>query len=65
MPYQEDRAVWFQGQGLWQHVPEADWRDWIWQLKNRITSVAQLERYMTLTPEEKAGCLFADKKLSL
>lgn len=65
MPYTEDRAAWFEGQGLWQHIPESDWRDWTWQLKNRLTSVAQLEQFMTLTPEEKAGCLFADKKLSL
>ena len=65
MPYTEDRAVWFEGQGLWQHVPQSDWQDWTWQLKNRITSVAQLEQFMTLTPDEKAGCYFADKKLSL
>jgi lysine 2,3-aminomutase len=65
MPYIEDRATWFEGQGLWQHIPESDWRSWTWQLKNRITSVAQLEQYMTLTPDEKAGCYFADKKLSL
>jgi lysine 2,3-aminomutase len=65
MPYNEDRAAWFDGQGLWQHVPESDWRDWNWQLKNRITNAAQLEQYMTLTPEEKAGCLFANQKLAL
>lgn len=65
MPYTEDRSVWFEGQGLWAHVPEADWHDWVWQLKNRITTVGQLERYMTLTPEEKAGCLFASHKLAL
>jgi lysine 2,3-aminomutase len=65
MAYQEDRAVWFEGQGLWQHIPASDWQDWVWQLKNRITSITQLEGYMTLTAEEKAGCLFADKKLSL
>ena len=56
---------WFEGQGLWQHVPEAEWGDWAWQLKNRLTTVAQLERYMTLTPEEKAGCEFANQKLAL
>ena len=38
MSYIEDRASWFAGQGLWQHLPESDWRDWNWQLKNRITS---------------------------
>ncbi|MBI5423154.1 MAG: KamA family radical SAM protein [Opitutae bacterium] len=65
MPYIEDRAAWFEGQGLWQHIPESDWRDWTWQLKNRITTVEQLERLMTLTPEEKAGCLFASHKLAL
>ena len=50
MPYSEDRNKWFEGQGLWQHVPESDWHDWVWQLKNRITSKEQLERYMALTP---------------
>jgi lysine 2,3-aminomutase len=65
MPYIENRGAWFEGQGHWQHVPESDWQNWTWQLKNRITSVAQLEQFMTLTPEEKAGCYFADQKLSL
>ena len=65
MSYIEDRASWFAGQGLWQHLPESEWRDWNWQLKNRITSAAQLEQYMTLTPEEKAGCVFANQKLAL
>ena len=65
MPYTEDRASWFEGQGLWQHIPERDWRDWTWQLKNRITTVAQLEQFMTLTADEKAGCAFANQKLAL
>lgn len=65
MAYTENRDQWFEGQGLWQHIPEAQWRDWTWQLKNRLTSVAQLEQFMTLTAEEKAGCYFADQKLSL
>jgi lysine 2,3-aminomutase len=65
MPYTEDRSAWFDGQGLWQHIPQADWNDWTWQLKNRLTTVEQLEQYMTLTPEEKAGCAFASHKLAL
>jgi len=65
MSYHEDRSAWFAGQGLWSHIPEADWKDWTWQLKNRLTSIEQLERYMTLTPEERAGCLFAKDKLAL
>ena len=65
MSYTEDRSAWFEGQGLWQHIPESDWGDWNWQLKNRLTSGAQLEQYMTLTPEEKGGCAFASHKLAL
>jgi lysine 2,3-aminomutase len=65
MPYTEDRSAWFDGQGLWQHVPESSWRDWVWQLKNRITTTEQLEQLMTLTDEEKAGCAYANQKLAL
>jgi lysine 2,3-aminomutase len=65
MPYVEDRSAWYEGQGLWQHIPESQWRDWIWQLKNRITTTEQLEQLMTLTEDEKAGCAFANQKLAL
>jgi lysine 2,3-aminomutase len=65
MAYTEDRAAWFEGQGLWAHVPESDWQDWGWQLKNRITTLDQLERYMVLTHEERRGIAFAGHKLSL
>lgn len=56
---------WHQGQGLWSHVSPEDWQSWTWQLKNRLTRVEQLEEHMTLSPEEKAGCYFADKRLAL
>ena len=53
------------GRGFWSHVPEADWNDWRWQLKNRITSLEQLQRLMpTLSPEEHAGTLLANSKLA-
>jgi lysine 2,3-aminomutase len=65
MSFTEDRASWFEGQGLWQHVPASDWSNWTWQLKNRLTSGADLERFMKLTPEEKAGCAFANHKLAV
>ena len=54
------------GRGFWSNVPDADWNDHRWQLKNRITTLAQLERLMpTLTPEEHAGVMLANTKLSL
>ena len=59
------RDRWQGGQGLWADVPASDWNDWHWQLRNRITTLAQLEARMTLTPEERAGCLFAPGKLAM
>ncbi|MEM8867481.1 MAG: KamA family radical SAM protein [Verrucomicrobiota bacterium] len=56
---------WHQGQGLWADVPPEDWSNWKWQLKNRITKLEHLEKYLELTAEERAGCLFADKKLAV
>ena len=54
------------GRGFWADVSDADWNDWRWQLRNRITSLAQLQKFLpTLTPEEHAGTLFAANKLSL
>ena len=56
---------WHQGQGLWADVPAEDWNDWKWQLKNRITKLEQLEELIELTPDERAGCIFAKNKLAL
>lgn len=54
------------GRGFWRHIPDKDWNDWRWQLKNRIHSLEQLQRLMpTLTPEEHAGAILANKKLAL
>src|SRR3989449_4883141 len=54
------------GRGFWSDVPEADWNDWRWQLKYRITSVEHLQKLMpTLTPEEFAGSKLANTKLAL
>lgn len=56
---------WFQGQGRWADVSAEDWNNWKWQLKKRITKLEQLEELIDLTPDERAGCLFAAKKLAL
>src|SRR5437773_1736289 len=54
------------GRGFWPDVPDADWNQWRWQLKNRITSLEQLQRLMpTLTPEEYAGTKLANTRLAL
>ncbi len=54
------------GRGYWHDVSDADWNDWRWQLKHRITTPEQLQRLMpTLTPEEFAGAKLANTKLAL
>jgi lysine 2,3-aminomutase len=54
------------GRGFWSDVSDADWNDWRWQLKHRITSLEQLNRLLpTLTPEEYAGTQLANTKLAL
>jgi lysine 2,3-aminomutase len=56
---------WRSGKGLWSQVSDQDWNNWVWQLQNRLTSLEQLEEHIKLTPEERKGCLLADKKLAL
>lgn len=64
--YPNDRPEsWHRGQGLWEDVPFEKWSSWVWQLQNRITRVEELEEHLTLTPSERAGCIFANKKLAL
>lgn len=37
------------------HVPDEQWNDWKWQVKNRIETLDQLKKYIQLTPEEEEG----------
>jgi lysine 2,3-aminomutase len=54
------------GRGFWSNVSDENWNDWRWQLKNRITTVEQLEKYLpTLTPEERTGAILANTKLAM
>src|SRR3989454_6790786 len=54
------------GRGFWSDVSDADWNNWRWQLKHRVTTLEQLQRLMpSLTPEEYAGTRLANTKLAL
>ena len=54
------------GRGRWEGVSETDWNDWRWQMKNRITTVDQLQKLLpTITTEELAGAQLANSKLAL
>jgi lysine 2,3-aminomutase len=51
--------------GFFPDVDPRSWNDWKWQLKNRITSLSQLESKIELSKEERAGVLIAGSKLAL
>jgi lysine 2,3-aminomutase len=51
--------------GYWNGTDPEKWNDWKWQLKNRVTSLAQLEQHLVLSPEERAGVLLSGNKLAL
>ncbi|MFZ5351261.1 MAG: lysine 2,3-aminomutase [Bacillota bacterium] len=40
---------------LWKDVTEEQWKDWKWQVSNRITTVDQLKKVINITPEEEEG----------
>ena len=50
---------------LAREVPAEQWNDWQWQLKNRVTSLAQLEQHLELSNEERNGVLLSGTKLAL
>lgn len=39
----------------WPEENSPEWKDWHWQMANRICTLEQLEKHMTLSSKEKAG----------
>jgi lysine 2,3-aminomutase len=42
-----------------QELTEAEWNDWRWQLRNRLTRLQDLEQFVRLTDEERRGVALA------
>ncbi len=40
---------------LFPNVTDEQWNDWKWQVKNRIETLEDLKKYVSLTPEEEEG----------
>ncbi|HWI54745.1 MAG TPA: KamA family radical SAM protein, partial [Desulfobacteria bacterium] len=38
---------------LWANITDAEWNDWRWQMKNRVTSVGQLRQVVRLSDNEE------------
>jgi lysine 2,3-aminomutase len=50
--------------GFWAGVGAEEWDDHRWQMRNRVSRLDQLERWLDLTTEERAGLLLTGTKLS-
>lgn len=37
---------------IWKDVPEEEWNDWKWQIKNRITTVEELRKVINISDQE-------------
>jgi len=40
---------------IFQDIPQSDWDDWKWQVRNRVETLEELQKYINLTPEEAEG----------
>ena len=50
---------------IWKDVPETDWDNWKWQVKNRVTTLAELSRAVRLTAEEEGGIRREEDRLPM
>ncbi|MEG0788865.1 MAG: lysine 2,3-aminomutase [Alistipes sp.] len=50
---------------LYPDVSDEQWNSWQWQVKNRIETLDELKRYITLTPEEEYGVKTSLKTLRM
>ena len=41
--------------GLFSDIPDAEWNDWKWQVRNRVETLDELKRHVQLSPEEETG----------
>ncbi|MCB1086197.1 MAG: KamA family radical SAM protein [Verrucomicrobiae bacterium] len=62
-----DKAFISHAPGYWagRDISPEQWNDASWQLKNRITSLSQLEEHLHLTDDERNGVLLSGTKLAL
>ncbi|MCK5072295.1 MAG: lysine 2,3-aminomutase [Bacteriovoracaceae bacterium] len=41
--------------GIWSNVPDENWYDWKWQLKNRVEDIETLKKIINMTKEEEVN----------
>ena len=50
---------------MFPNVTDAEWNDWKWQVRNRIETLEQLKKYVSLTPAEEEGVAKSLKTLRM
>ena len=55
------------GHGFWQkdNIKQNDWDNFRWQLKNRVNSLKDLEKHISLSMDERSGVLLSGDKLAM
>ena len=61
----DELISWHEGKGLWSSIPDSEWNDWKWQMRNRITKQSDLDGILTLAPKEISGFSAAKDRLSV
>ncbi|MBD3194512.1 MAG: lysine 2,3-aminomutase [Candidatus Lokiarchaeota archaeon] len=50
---------------IFDEVSNSDWNDWHWQVRNRVTTVKELKKYLPITEKEEEGISKCLKKLRM
>ena len=51
--------------GFWREIGTENWSDWRWQLRERITNLEGVEKYISLSRGEKLGVSLSANKLAM
>jgi lysine 2,3-aminomutase len=43
----------YASRSIWKDVPDAQWSDWRWQQRNRVTTMTDLEKVIRVSPNER------------
>jgi len=50
---------------LFGHISDEDWNNWKWQVKNRITTLEELKKYISLTKEEDDSRILDEYRMAI
>ena len=48
-----DEQPWYKERSIWRDVPMAQWHDWHWQMRHRVSTAEELARVIPMTPREQ------------